>query len=158
MKLFKKRREREEKSNKTKELIKDLFVNNVLDNQDYKLIYAYKSFLDSKNNQGYLYDSFIIGYREKDMSLIVLNVNKEINKVLKNTKYVKGKIEKASYSKTQDLYTIYKTNKKSFISFTPIIKNYNDEDILAIINQEEEIVDFKEFFYEFKKKPRVNKK
>lgn len=157
--FFKKRKERKEKSLKTKELMKKLFTDNVSDNDGYKLIYAYYSYLTKKNNiEDYYYDSMVVGYRESDMSIIVLNTNKEFTTVFKNTKYIKDKIEKASYSPSKDLYTIYKTNKKSLISFTPIAKNFDDGDILAVIEQEDELEDFKDFFGDFKKKSHRRQK
>lgn len=149
MKLFSSFREREKKSQQTKNLMKELFINNIHDNENYNLLYAYNSYIE-KNE--YIYISYIIGYRESDMSLIVANTDNKLTKISKVIKYENEKIEKATYSKSKNLYTIYNPNKKDLISFIPVIKNYEDDDILAFIEQEEEIEDFKDFFSEFKRK------
>ena len=155
MLFFKKRKIREQKVNETKEKMKTLFEKKVKDYENYNLLYGYKEILE-KN--GYTYQSKIIAYREEDMTIIVLDTDKDFKKVMHLRKYKKGDFKKASYSKTKDTYFIEKTELKSDKEeFILVLKNYEDEDLIAFINQENEIENFKDFFAIFKVKPRVKK-
>ena len=154
MLFFKKRKIRKLKIKETKEKMQELFLKKVKDNENYKLIYGYTTNLE---NNGYTYQNKIIAYRNEDMSLIVLYTDKEFKQAKRLFKFKRGNFKSASYSKVKDQYSIKKSELKSDKEeFTIILKNYEDEDIFAIINQEEEIEDFKEFFSEFKR--RINQK
>lgn len=153
--FFKKRKFRKQKKQETNDKMKDLFEKKVKDNEDYKLLYAYTEILEP---DGYDYQSKIVGYRESDMSIIIIDTDKDFKKSSHIHKFIKGEFEKASYSKGDDLYMIQKTNSKSDkITFTIVLKNYEDEDLLAITEQEIEKEEFYDFFMEFKKKPHLRK-
>ena len=154
--FFNKKKMRKEKVKETKEKMKTLFEKKVKDFENYKLLYGYKETLE---RNGYTYQSKIIAYREDDLTIIILDTDKDFKKVKHLKKYKKGEFKKASYSKGKDLYTIEKTELKSDKEeFTLISKNYEDEDLIAFISQEDEIEDFKEFFQEFKHKPIIKVK
>ena len=154
--FFRKKKIREQKVKETKLKIHELFEKKVKDFENYNLLYGYTTTLE-KN--GYSYQSKIIAYREEDMSLIILDTDKDFKKVMHIHKYKKGEFKKASYSKSKDLYSIEKSELKSDKEqFILVLNNYEDEDLLAIIEQEDEIEDFKEFFIEFKRKPYLRKK
>ena len=157
MLFFKKRKIREQKIKETKEKMQKLFSKKVKDFENYHLLYGYTTNLE-KN--GYTYQSKIIAYREDDMSIIVLYTDKDFKKVMHLRKFKKGDFKKASYSKVKDTYCIEKSELKSDREeFVIVLKNYDDEDLLAFINQEDEIDDFKDFFIDFKKKVNTyNKK
>ena len=156
--LFKRKKIRQEKVKKTKEKMKELFINSIDDNENYELIYAYNTNLKhGKRIEEYIYNSFIIGYRLDDMSLIIIDTDKYFNESKKITKLKREDFKRATCNKGLNTYTIYFSDKKNdFFEFSPIIKNYEDEDILAFIEQEIEIDDFYEFFIEFKRKPHIN--
>ena len=154
--FFRKRKIREQKIKETKLKMQNLFEKKVKDFENYKLLYGYTTTLE-KN--GYTYQSKIIAYREEDMSLIILDTDKDFKKVMHIHKFKKGEFHKASYSKTKDIYSIEKSELKSDKEqFIIIFKNYEDEDLLAFIDQEDEVEEFKDFFIEFKKKPHLLQK
>lgn len=152
MNFFKKRIKRIEIIEENKQKMHDIFEKKVKDYENYKLLYGYTATLEK---YGYVYQSKIIAYRDQDMTLIVLNVDKDFKKVQSLKKYKRGEFKKASYNKVKDTYYIEKTDLKSDREkFIIINKNYEDEDIIAIINQEDELDDFIDFFLEFKRKIR----
>lgn len=155
MSFFKKKKLRLIKVSETKKNMLDLFNKKVKDNENYSLLYGYTPILD-KN--GYVYQNKIIAYREEDMTLLVLETDKDFKKVQNLKKYKQGEFKKANYNKSKDTYYIEKNDLKSDREkFIIIDKNYGDEDILAIINQEDDIDDFMDFFLEFKRKTRSKK-
>ena len=154
--FLKKRRIREQKINETKEKMRELFSKKVKDSDNYNLLYAYTTSLE-KN--GYVYQSKIIGYYNDSMTMIILYTDKDFKKVKHLCKFKTGEFKKASYSKAKDIYSIEKSDLKSDREeFTIVLKNYDDEDLLAYINQEDQIEDFNEFFTNFKKKVNTKKK
>ena len=78
MSFFKKRKLRLIKVSETKKNMLDLFNKKVKDNENYSLLYGYTPILD-KN--GYVYQNKIIAYREEDMTLLVLETDKDFKKV-----------------------------------------------------------------------------
>ena len=148
--LFKKRKLRVKKLEETKQKMKELFEKKVKDFENYNLLYGYTATLES---YGYIYQSKIIAYREKDMTLIVLDTDKDFKKVYNLKKFKRGEFKRASYNKVKDTYYIEKNElKSSREKFIIIDKNYEDDDILAFINQEDDIDDFIDFFLEFKRR------
>ena len=148
--FFKKKKIRNQKINETKEKMKELFLKKVKDYDGYQLLYGYSAILE-KN--GYSYQNKIIAYRLSDMSLIVLYTDKDFTKAKHLYKFKKGVFKSASYSKVKDVYSIRKSELKSDKEeFTIVLENYEDEDVLAFINQEDSIDEFNDFFMEFKKK------
>ena len=154
--FLKKKKIRNQKINETKEKMKELFLKKVKDYEDYQLLYGYSTILE-KN--GYSYQNKIIAYRVSDMSLIVLYTDKDFTKAKHLFKFKKGGFKSASYSKVKDIYSIRRSELKSDKEeFTIVLKNYEDEDVLAYINQEDCIDDFNDFFMEFKKNNNKIKK
>ena len=155
MSLFKKRKLRIIQIEETKRKMKELFDKKVKDNENYNLLYAYTTNLEQ---YGYIYQSKIIAYRVEDLSLIILDTDKDFKKVQQLKKYKRGEFRKAGYNKVKDTYYIEKNELKTAREeFILISKNYYDDDILAIINQEDNIDDFMDFFMEFKRKIRKRK-
>lgn len=154
--FLKKKKIRNQKINETKEKMKELFLKKVKDYEDYQLLYGYSTILE-KN--GYSYQNKIIAYRVSDMSLIVLYTDKDFTKAKHLFKFKKSSFKSASYSKVKDIYSIRRSELKSDKEeFTIVLKNYEDEDVLAYINQEDCIDDFNDFFMEFKKNNNKIKK
>ena len=156
--LFKRKKLKLEKINNTKESIKKIFEDNIEDSFNYNLIYAYNRDFDLKISD-YIYTSIILGYDVDNMKLIIMEVDKDFTEVFNIIKLGKKDFTKAVYSKTMDEYIIYLNNKKTDkINFSLINENYLDTDILAYIEQSAEIEDFKDFYTDFKRKPRRIKK
>ena len=154
--MFKKRKLRIQRNEETKQKMKELFEKKVMDYENYNLLYGYTATL---GRYGYIYQGKIIAYREDDMTLIILYVDKDFKKVQSLKKYKRGEFKKANYNKVKDTYYIekdeLKSNREKFII---IDKNYEDDDILAFINQEDDIEDFIDFFLEFKRKVKNKEK
>ena len=151
----KKRKLIDKQIEETKNKMQDLFIKKVKDNDNYHLLYAYTTTLEK---YGYVYYSKIIAYREDDMSLLVLDTDKDFKKVQQVKKYKRGEFRKAGYNKSKEKYFIEKSYLKSKREeFIIIEKNYDDDDILAIINQEDELDDFLDFFLEFKRRVKNRK-
>jgi len=147
-----------EKIKATKEKIKELF-GSIIDNSDnYNLVYGYhREFSD--NLEDYLYTSLIIGYDIDALELIIIETDKDFLEVSNIIKLKKSDFTKAIFNNNLDEYIIYLNKKKrDKICFSLISENYIDTDILAFIEQENEIEDFKDFYQEFKRKPRVKLK
>ena len=148
--LFNKKKLREEKIKFTKEKMQKLFKDTIHDN-DYSLVYGYNRDFDNKLGD-YTYTSLIIAYNEKDMNLIIIETNKEIDEAYNVIKLTRDDLKKASVN-SLDEYIIYLNNKqKSKLKFSLLDKNYIDIDILAYIEQSEEIEYFRDFFIDFKRK------
>lgn len=156
--LFKRKKIKLEKVEITKNKMRELFKNNVDNYEEYNLVYAYDRDFNTEIND-YIYRSLILGYNEDSMNLIIIETDKDIDSVYNIIKLSKKDFTKAIYNKNLDEYIIYLNNKKNDkIEFSLINENYIDVDILAFIEQEREVEDFKDFFSEFKRKPRLRKK
>ena len=155
--FFKRKKMRLERIKKTKKSIQKIFSENIEDYENYSLIYGYNRDFDTTIND-YIYTSLIIGYDNSKMKLIIMEVDKEFKEVYNIIKLTKKDFFKAVYNKSMDEYIIYLNSKKTDkINFSLIIENYIDVDILAYIEQSIEIEDFKDFYDEFKRKPRKKK-
>jgi len=154
--LFKNRKLKAKKSKEVKEAMEKLFQKVVKDYHDYNLIYAYDT---SIGINGYVYQNKIVGYRIQDMSIIIIDCDHAFQKAFKTVRIFKNKIAKATYNKNLDFCTIYKSFKKEDIfRFYLVTKNYKDEDILAFIEQEIEVEEFRDFYFEFKRKLHFSQK
>ena len=155
--LFKRKKLKLEKINKTKENMQKIFSKNIKDFENYNLVYAYNREFDLELND-YTYTSLILGYDIDNMVLVILEVDKDLKEVFNIIKLTKKDFTKAVYSKQMDEYVIYLSNKKSDkINFSLITENYIDIDILAYIEQSSEVEDFKDFYLDFKRKKRYEK-
>lgn len=155
--FFKRKKIKKEKVLETKQKMKDLFSKNI-NEEEYNLVYAYNRDFNLEIND-YTYTSLILGYNEDQDKLIIIETDKEFNNSYNLLKLTKKSFTKATYNKNLDEYTFYLNNKKiNKIKFSLIEENYIDTDILAFIEQESEVEDFKDFFMEFKRKPRLRQK
>ena len=153
--LFKKRKKREEKVLETKKKMQELFSQEIEDSDSYNLIYAYNQVFNPKIND-YTYNSMVLGYKD-DNVLVILETDKELKDIYSVRKITKENFKKATHNIRNDTYTIYLDNKKKDkIKFITVEKNYIDVDILAFIEQEIEVEEFKEFFQEFRIKPHLH--
>ena len=156
--LFKRKKIRQQKVLETKEKMRELFLKNINDDYEYNLVYAYNRDFNLEIGD-YTYTSLIIGYTEEQEKLIIIETDKDFKEAYNVLKITKKDFTKAIYNNNLDEYTLYLNKKKTNkIKFSLINENYIDIDILAFIEQEAEIEDFKDFYREFKRKPRILKR
>ena len=154
MSLLHRKRFDKEKNIETKNKMQKLFSKEIKKASDYKLLYGYNvsEYHTTKKHEKVLkYQNYVLGYRESDMSIIILETTKEFD----------GCIKKYAFNRQDLLKTIYKSGPDYYFFELPkediyfyLIPENKDEDIFAYINQEDEIYDFKEFFDDFRRKPR----
>ena len=156
--MFSKRKKNKiERINKTKEKMQDLFKKVIKQYKDYNLVYAYNRDFNLEIND-YVYTSIVIGYNVDNMKLVIIETNKEFDEVYSILKLTRDDFTKASYNINLDEYVIYFGSKKNDkVRFSLISENYIDVDILAYIEQMTEIEDFKDFFQEFKRRQHKRK-
>ena len=151
--LFKKRKLRNNKIEENKFKMRRLFSKEIDDSDTYNLILAYSTFFNPKIKD-YTYNNLILGYKNDD-TLVVMETNKELSDVYSIRVIDKNSFKKASYNLSQELFKIYFSNKEC-LKFTLIEKNYIDVDLLPLIEQEIEVDEFKDFFFEFRIKPHIH--
>ena len=156
--FFKRKKIKIEKVLETKRKIKELFYKNIETEEEYKLLYAYNRDFNLEIGD-YTYTSLILGYNEELEKLIIIETDKDLKEIYNTLKLTKKSFTKATYNKNLDECTIYLINKKNNkIRFSLLEENYLDTDILAFIEQESEVDSFKDFYMEFKRKPRLRQK
>ena len=156
--FFKRKKMKIEKILETKRKMQELFSKTINDDKEYNLVYAYYRDFDLQIND-YTYTSLILGYNEDENKLIIIETDKDFKNTYNTIKITKKDFTKAIHNKNLDEYIIYLNKKKTNkIKFSLIEKNYLDIDILAFIEQLDEVENFKDFFSEFKRKPRLIKK
>lgn len=153
--FFKKKEWDVEKSNANKKKMREIF-NTVVENGDsYKVAYGFS--LDVSRFKvpmlrtiTYEYASLIIGYRESDMSIAVIQTTPQLDEYSAVQIFKKDDIKKAKIAAGQ--CTIYHKGglMAGYTSFSVI--EDNDEDYLVYCQQDEEADDFEAFWKEFSKK------
>ncbi|MBR3661359.1 MAG: hypothetical protein IKN63_05650 [Bacilli bacterium] len=156
--FFKRRKIKREKIEETKKKMLELFKNNIDNSDNYNLVYGYhKEFFNEIGD--FIYTSLVIGYDLKNLELIIISTDKDFSRVQNIIRLTKKDFTKAIFSKNLEEYIIYFNKKKQDkISFSLITKNYIDIDILAFIEQESEVEDFKDFYQDFKRIPRFKRR
>ncbi len=153
--FFKKKEWDLEKSDANKKKMQELFAASVSDSDTYKVVYGFS--LDIKRmkiavvrKMTYEYASLIIGYRESDMSIVVLQTVPELEGVSEPQYFKKSEIKKAKMTTGQ--YTIYHQGgiMAGYTQFSVI--EDNDEEYLVYCKQDKEAKEFEEFWKEYSKK------
>ncbi len=140
------------KSNANKDIMKELF-NGVMDDGDsWKLVYGYGLNIKDSNyivarKTTYTYTSLIIGYRESDMSIALVQTTPELEGCSEAEVFRQDAIKKAKIA--TNMYTIYHEGgmMAGYTQFATLEEN--DEDFLAYVYQPEEDKDFANFFKKF---------
>lgn len=140
------------KSDANKSRLRELFNGVMKDGDSWNIIYGYG--LNIKNSDyilarktTYTYTSLIIGYRESDMSIALLQTTPELKGCSDAEIFRKDSIKKAKIS--TGMYTIYHQGgmMAGYTQFAAIAEN--DEKFLAYVYQPEEFEKFEEFFKKF---------
>ncbi len=157
MRLLRRKKFDQEKDLETKNKIKELFCKKIKKGKEYKLLYGYniEEYHTAKKHEKVLkYKNYILGYRENDMSIVIIETDKEFTECLKKYSFNRQDLLKTSYKNGANYY--YFSLPKEDIYFYLIDEN-KDDDIFAYINQEDEIYEFQEFFEEFRRKRKKSK-
>ncbi len=141
-----------QKSDANKGRLRELFNGVVEDGDSYSIVYGYglniktSSYILARKTT-YTYTSLIIGYRESDMSIALLQTTPELEGCSEAEFFRKDAIKKAKVS--TGMYTIYHQGglMAGYTQFATLAEN--DEKFLAYVYQPEEYERFDTFFKNF---------
>lgn len=145
----------EERSNENKAKMRALFDHVVEDHEGYNVLYAYSSSVKTSNyvlarKTTYTYTSLILGYRESDMSIVILQTTPELEGCSDPEIFKKGDIKKAKI--VQSGFTIYhKGGLMAGYTQFYISDDYDDPKLFAYIHQSEEAAQWDIFWPKFSK-------
>lgn len=132
-----------------------LFELVVEDAAGYQLVYAYSSSIKTSNyilarKTTYTYTSLIVGFRESDMSIVILQTTPELEGFSDPAYFKKGEIKKAKV--VQGGFTIYHKGgiMAGYTQFY-ISDEYDDEKLFAYLHQSEEAAQWDLFWPKFSK-------
>lgn len=141
-----------DRSNGNKERLRSLFNSAVEDGGSWKIVYGYGLNIKNSNyilmrKTTYEFTSLIIGYRESDMKIALLQTTPELEGCSDPEFFSKDAIKKAKIS--TGMYTIYHQGgmMAGYTQFATLAEN--DEKYLAYVYQPEEYDDFHAFFKNF---------
>lgn len=139
----------ETKSSNNKKKLRELFNGVVDDGDSYNIVYGYGLNIKNSNyilarKTTYEYASLIIGYREKDMSIALVQTTPELEGCSEAEFFHQNSIKKAKM--VTGMYTIYHQGgfMAGYTQFATLEEN--DEKFLAYIYQPEEHQKFADFF------------
>lgn len=142
----------EERVKSNKEKMRRLFEQVVVDYEGYDLVYGISQKIKTSNyvlarKTTYLYTSLIIGFRQSDMSLILIQTTPELDGCGDPDRYTMSDLKKAKI--VQGQYTLYHQGgiMAGYLQFS--IMDYFDEDYTVYINQPEEAAKWDEFWPKF---------
>lgn len=152
MSLFRKKKWDIERSEQNKGLIRQLFSQAMPDGDTWKIVYGYGLNIKTSDyiiarKTTYTYTSLIIGYRESDMSIALLQTTPELEGCSEAEIFTRDSIKKAKIS--TGMYTIYHQGgiMAGYTQFATLPEN--DEDYLDYMYQPEEHEDFAKFYKRF---------
>ncbi len=144
-----------QKSDANKNKLRALFNGVMEDGDSWNIIYGFSEDISTTGyvivrKTTYTYASLIIGYRESDMSLVVIETTPELDACGEPTLYTRDAIKKTKI--TMGAYVLYKQGgmMAGYTSFSA--QEGNDDKYLAYIYQPEEMKRFNEFFKGYGKK------
>ena len=112
------------RSDGNKAKMREIFDKNVESGADYKLVYAYSEDVRGANfavlrTVSYKYRSFIVGYRESDLSLAFLEVSPDLNQAGEVNIYRPNDVKKTNFIKMVGSYYLQYGSaiKKEFFNF-----------------------------------------
>ena len=139
------------KSDENKNRMREIFDRQVDNGSEYKIVYAYSEDIGGANfvvlrTVSYKYRSFILGYKEDDLSLVFLEVSPDLNQVGETLIYKPQDVKKSNFTKMVGAYYLQygSSFKKEFFNFfvpetiDDIVNNdWYDEDTFTYIDQRE---------------------
>lgn len=151
------------KSDENKNRMRELFDSSVADGSAYKIVYAYSEDIKGANfvvlrTVSYKYRSFIIGYRESDMSLVFLEVSPDLTQAGEALAYKPQDVKKTNFIKMMGAYYLQygSSFKKEFFNFfVPekiddiLNQQWYDEETFTYVDQREEHGSWVAFWNQF---------
>ncbi|KXA14373.1 hypothetical protein HMPREF3206_01058 [Fusobacterium equinum] len=152
-----------ERSDRNKVLIREIFDKQVDHGSEYKIIYAYSEDIGGTNfvvlrTVSYKYRSFILGYRESDLSLVFLEISPDLTQIGQAFVYRPQDVKKTNFIKMAGSYYLQYGNsfKKEFFNFfVPesigdiVNHDWYDEETFTYIDQREEHSAWVDFWNKF---------
>ncbi|MBS6062785.1 hypothetical protein [Criibacterium bergeronii] len=153
------------KSDANKLEMRKIFDSKVQDSSEYKIVYAYSEDIGGANfavlrTVTYKYRSFILGYTDKDLSIVFLEVSPDFSQVGEALTYRPEDVKKTNFTKMVGSYYLQYGNsfKKEFFNFfvpetiDDILNlDWYDEQTFAYVDQREEHSSFVDFWNKFSK-------
>lgn len=146
----------EEKSDANKAKLEIMFKQVVEDSEGYQILYAYTSDVKTSNyvlarKTTYLYGSYILGFRKSDMSIVLIQTSPDLDGCGEPVIFKKGHIKKAKTGSDGAAYVIYHEGglMAGYTQFY-LMEEY-DYDYFAYIHQPGAIMEFEEFWNEFRR-------
>lgn len=144
-----------QKSDANKSKLRELFNGVMEDGDSWNILYGYSEDVTNADyvlvrKTTYTFGSLIIGYRESDMSIAIVETTPELDACGEPLIYKKDAIKKTKIS--MGMYVIYKQGgmMAGFTSFA--VEEGTDDKCLAYIYQPEEAKQFNEFFKQYGRK------
>ena len=139
------------KSDENKNRMREIFDRQVDNGSEYKIVYAHSEDIGGANfavlrTVSYKYRSFILGYKEDNLSLVFLEVSPDLNQVGETLIYKPQDVKKTNFTKMVGAYYLQygSSFKKEFFNFfVPetiddlVNHDWYDEDTFTYIDQRE---------------------
>ena len=139
------------KSDENKNRMREIFDRQVDNGSEYKIVYAYSGDVGGANfvvlrTVSYKYRSFILGYKEDNLSLVFLEVSPDLNRVGETLIYKPHDVKKTNFTKMVGAYYLQygsSFKKECFDFFVPetiddlVNHDWYDEDTFTYIDQRE---------------------
>ncbi|MEG0365907.1 MAG: hypothetical protein RR585_03665 [Coprobacillus sp.] len=154
MGFLKKKEIDEERSNENKAKMNALFQQVVEDADTYQVVYGFTSDVKKSNyvlatKTTFSYGSLIIGYRESDMTIVMLDTIPDFSGCGDAKYYRKSEIKKASFNNTKAKHVIQLAGGLFGEKFEFAVMDMNDYEHLAYIHQTDEFYIWYEFWQKF---------
>lgn len=151
------------KSDENKKRMREIFDTKVDNGSEYKIVYAYSEDIGGANfavlrTVSYKYRSFILGYKENDLSVVFLEVSPDLNQVGEALVYRPQDVKKTNFIKMVGSYYLQygSSFKKEFFNFfVPetideiVNHDWYDEDTFTYIDQRDEHSGWVDFWNKF---------
>ncbi|MGI6178178.1 MAG: hypothetical protein ACOYJO_06995 [Eubacterium sp.] len=151
------------RSDENKNRMREIFDSKVENGAEYQIVYAYSEDIGGANfavlrTVTYKYRSFILGYRENDLSLVFLEVSPDLSQVGEALVYRPQDVKRTNYVKMAGSYYLQYGNsfKREFFNFfVPetideiVNHDWYDEDTFTYVDQREEHDGWVEFWNKF---------
>lgn len=155
MGLFGKKKWDEEKDAANKAKLHALFEKAVDDHEGYKVIYAYNEDVKTMNfvvarKTTYTYKSIALGFRESDMSIVLVDTVPELDAYGEVKKFTPADLKKAKRAINGEYYLYKKGGMMAGYEAFTFADQYDDENLFAYMSQKAELDEFETFWKKFR--------
>lgn len=156
MGFFKKKTMDEERSNQEKAKMRQLFDATVQDHEGYDIVYGFSTTIKRMNyvlasKVTTTYTSLIIGFRESDMSIVLLQTTPDLAGCSDPTIFRPEDLKKVKFNGNNAAYVLYHAGgiMAGYTEFSVMYLN-DDRELLAYISQMDEFNKWDAFFTKLK--------